>query len=451
MLAGCGKESQVQVPTTEGDNTTEAEEVVELEEDTGTVFRIFCWDSELKEIFENYYPGYVADEEDENKGKIRDITVDWQVVDLEDGEYEKALREALEKNEEAEPEEKVDLFLIHSDMAYGYVNDDGVLTLEQMGITVEDTADQYAFSREIVTDQEGNQRGSAIVLSTGAFVYKRSIAKEVFGTDDPEEVQIYLSSWENLKETGAQLKDAGYLLVASADETYGAYLYNGSDSWVDENSNIVVSQEYLDWAEFVKTCMENGYIGTCTAGDRQWKKEVQADGKAFGFFYNEGYFTDLEQDAEAAFYEEYAICQGPAAYYNQTAFLCGAVGTDNPNLTADVIRMLSCDSDIMKAISEERHVLTNNMTAMNEIAYSEIEAQYLGGQNYIGVLADSASKLHAREIGQYDAGCDELFFAAMEKYWLGETTFVECLTAYYQAVTETYPQVSIVKEEENEE
>ena len=39
---------------------------------------------------------------------------------------------------------------------------------------------------------DGSQRGTTWQATPGLFAYRRSIAKEVLGTDDPAEVQTYL-------------------------------------------------------------------------------------------------------------------------------------------------------------------------------------------------------------------------------------------------------------------
>ena len=45
---------------------------------------------------------------------------------------------------------------------------------------------------------DGVQKGTTWQATPGLFAYRRSIAKDVLGTDDPTEVQTYLSDWDKL-------------------------------------------------------------------------------------------------------------------------------------------------------------------------------------------------------------------------------------------------------------
>ena len=41
-------------------------------------------------------------------------------------------------------------------------------------------------------------------------IYRRDIAKEVFGSDDPAEVQKKVADWDTFKATAEELKEKGY-------------------------------------------------------------------------------------------------------------------------------------------------------------------------------------------------------------------------------------------------
>ncbi len=63
------------------------------------------------------------------------------------------------------------------------------MPLTDLGIDPDtDLADQYDFTRTTASDSDGVQRGSTWQCCPGTLVYRRDIAKEVFGTDDPAEV-----------------------------------------------------------------------------------------------------------------------------------------------------------------------------------------------------------------------------------------------------------------------
>ncbi len=92
---------------------------------------------------------------------------------------------------DASADDKVDIFLSETDYVYKYTDKDAdvAMPLTDLGIDPDkDLADQYDFTKTTASDADGVQRGSTWQCCPGLLVYRRDIAKEVFGTDDPTEV-----------------------------------------------------------------------------------------------------------------------------------------------------------------------------------------------------------------------------------------------------------------------
>ena len=56
----------------------------------------------------------------------------------------------------------------------------------------------------------------------------------------------------------------------------------------------------------------------------------------------------------------------------------------------DIMLTLTCDKDTMKQITFDTEDYTNNQTAMSEIANSDYESAFLGGQNHIALFSEAA-------------------------------------------------------------
>ena len=84
---------------------------------------------------------------------------------------------------------------------------DAAMPLKDLGIDPDkDLADQYDFTRTTASDADGVQRGSTWQCCPGTMVYRRDIAKEVFGTDDPTAVGEKVKDWDTMKQTAEELK-----------------------------------------------------------------------------------------------------------------------------------------------------------------------------------------------------------------------------------------------------
>ena len=91
-------------------------------------------------------------------------------------------------------------------------------------------------------------------------VYRRDIAKDVFGTDDPEAVGEKLKDWDTTKATAEELKAKGYYTFASYADTFRLYGNSIENSWVEPGSTTVkVDQKIMDWISDSKEWLDAGY------------------------------------------------------------------------------------------------------------------------------------------------------------------------------------------------
>ena len=70
----------------------------------------------------------------------------------------------------------------------------------------QDYADQIVdYVWQVGQDADGIQRAISYQITPAGFYYRRDIAKEVFGTDDPDEVGKLFSSYDKILETESSL------------------------------------------------------------------------------------------------------------------------------------------------------------------------------------------------------------------------------------------------------
>ena len=96
------------------------------------------------------------------------------------------------------------MFLIEADYALKYVNSDYTLDVKDVGLTDDDLKDMYQYTKDIATDSKGKLKATTWQATPGLFAYRRSIAKDVLGTDDPDKVQEALSTWDKFDKVAEQ-------------------------------------------------------------------------------------------------------------------------------------------------------------------------------------------------------------------------------------------------------
>lgn len=423
----------------------------------GTVFNIYCWNDEFASRMASFMPGYTADDvkNPANGGVMDDGTrVNFVVTPSDDNAYQNKLDATLPNNESAAADDKVDMFLIEADYALKYVNADVTMNVEDLGITADDMADMYQYTKDIVTSNDGAVKAVSWQATPGLFAYRRSIAKEVLGNDDPATVQESVKDWATFNATAEKMKAAGYFMLAGYDDAYRPFSNNVSQGWVVDGV-VTVDPKLKEWVDQTKEFTDKGYNNKASLWSAEWAAEQGPNGKTFGFFYSTWgiNFTLMgnslaDQDAEEAvgngIFGDWAVCEGPAAYYWGGSWICGATGTDNPTLVHDIMYSMTCDPAIAKSITEETQDYTNNEPAMEEIANSDFQSDFLGGQNHIALFTEAAPKIDMSNAGPYDQGCNEEFQGAMKDYFDGTVAdYDTALANFYQTIQTKYPELQV--------
>lgn len=414
----------------------------------GKVFNIYCWNDEFKSRYTDYF---------EKAGKLPEgITVNFIITPSENNAYQNALDQALLNQESAATDDKVDMFLIEADYALKYVDSDYTLDVKgDVGLTDADIADQYQYTKDIVTDSNGIQKGTTWQATPGLFVYRRSIAKDVLGTDDPDQVQAALSDWSKFDGVAAQAAAKGYKMLSGYDDAYRTFSNNMSAPWVD-GTKIVIDNNLMTWIDQTKTYTEKGYNNKTTLWAPEWQADQGPNGKVFGFFYStwginftllgNSLATPLAEGGKAevgnGVFGDYAVCQGPESYYWGGTWICAAAGTDNLPLIKDIMKALTCDPATMKKITEDTQDYTNNQTAMKELANSDFKSDFLAGQNHIKLFAEAAPKIDMSNISPYDQGLNESLQSAMHDYFNGTVTKEQAFENFYTSAIEKYPELT---------
>ena len=427
----------------------------------GKVLNIQCWNDEFARRMRDHMPGYeAADKDDATKGgKIGDVQVTFTVTPSTDNAYQNNLDAILPENMEEAADDRVDLFLVEADYALKYVNTPVALPISDLGITEEELANQYQYTKDIVTDADGNLKGLTWQGCPGVLIYNRDIAKEVLGSDDPEEVQKAVADWDTFNKTAAALKEKGYRITSTVNDSYRVFSNNVSAPFVEDGKTINIDPNIMNWVDQTKEYTDKGYNNKTSLWDESWAKDQGPKGDVFGFFYSTWgiNFTlagnSLETpEAEGGkleegngIYGDYAVCQGPASWYWGGTWICGAAGTDNPTLVADVMRKLTCDKDIMKQITLDTQDYTNNQAAMTEIAEDpDFGSDFLGGQNHIALFVEAAPLIDMSNAGPYDQGINEGMQTAFKDYFEGTVDEDKAKANFETAIKEKYPELETV-------
>jgi len=412
----------------------------------GKVLNIYCWNEEFQTRFNDYFDaaGLVPD----------DVTVNWVITPNADNAYQNKLDEALLAQKTASNDDKVDIFLVEADYALKYVNTNYALdVINDVGLTDADVSNMYQYTKDIMTSSDGKLKGLSWQSCPGGFIYRRSIAKDVLGTDDPAEVQMALDNWEKFDATAKAAKEKGYFMLSGYDDAFRVFSDNAKTPWVDENGKINISDSIEEWITQTKTYTEKGYNNKANLWSAESWNGATLDGKVFGYF-GPGWFIDFclapacLADAQGpkelgnGSYGDWGLCKGPQGFSWGGTWICVAEGTDNIELAKSILYTMTCDKDTLVSIAQEMGDFTNNVSAMEEVAESDYKNVFLGGQNHISMFLDSATSIDRSTMGPYDQGMTETIQAAFADYFNSNVTKAKAYENFYTAAIERYPNLT---------
>ena len=442
MFVGCGGNNDSKPADTSASDAT-AESQVDDAADEGKVLNIYCWNEEFKSRITAHYPGY--EEVDATHGKIGDVDVVWNITPNDDNAYQNNLDQTLQNQESAAADDKIDIFLVEADYALKYVDTDYTLPITDLGISEEDLSKQYQYTKDIVTDSNGTLKGVSWQGCPGVLFYNRDAAKEVLGTDDPAEVQKYVSDWDTFNETATKMKAAGYKMTSSANDTYRVYSNNVTSKWV-QDGKINIDDNIMKWVDDSKELVDAGETGTHDLWSDDWSKGFYPEGKVFCYFgpaWLINFSMKADDEKSIAAQGGWGLVNGPQGFFWGGTWICAAQGTDNPSLVKDIMLKMTTDDDIMKEIAQKDSDCVNNKEVLKALASDDSGSnKVLGGQNPYQMLADGAEKVDMSNISIYDQGCNEEFQKAMKNYFDGNASYDDALAQFKSAIVEKYPELT---------
>lgn len=339
---------------------------------------------------------------------------------------------------------------MEADYALKYVNSDVTMSMKDLGIDPDkDFADQYQYTKDIVTDSDGNMKGASWQACSAGLIYNRAIAKEVLGTDDPDEVQKAVSDWDTFNETAKKVKDAGYKMTATVNDTYRVYSNNVSAPWVD-GTTVKLDDNIKKWVDDSKAMVDAGETGTDELWSDAWSAGFAAPGNVFCYFgpawlinFSMGAAPDQDDDGSVAHEGGWGMCVGPQSFYWGGTWIAAATGTDNPTLVKDIILTMTTDEGVLKDIAMKDSDCVNNKKVLDELANSDDgNNAILGGQNPYKQLAAGAEKVDMSNISAYDQGLNESFQTAMGDYFTGNSDYDTAYQAFVTSAQEKYPELT---------
>lgn len=355
------------------------------------------------------------------------------VINNDGSAYVNALESALMNGE-------VDIYGAEADYVFKYSQGEAAeyaVPYVDLGIDVAagiEAAEIAPYTVDIGTRPSDEQVVALAYQSTGgAFIYRRSIAKAVWGTDDPaviaEKIGAGSNSWDAFFAAAQEVKDAGYAMVSGKGDIWNVIKTAAPTGWVVDNTLNIdpMREQYLDLA---KTLKDNGFMNDTTAWQEAWFADMKAESKVFGF-YGPAWLINYtlgpnSGEGESSSAGDWAVTAPNVGFYWGGTYLLA--GTNDPakvELIKGFIEWVTLDTtddglQYMWANGLMNENGTKDTVASNVVlARSNGETEFLSGQNMFEYFIPANEYATATNMTQYDSVCNDAWGDAVGQYVAG--------------------------------
>ncbi|MCR5639723.1 MAG: extracellular solute-binding protein [Lachnospiraceae bacterium] len=319
-------------------------------------------------------------------------------------------------------------------------------------------------------DSEGIQRAISYQITPAGIYYRRDIAQEVFGTEDPEEIGKLFADYDTILSTAQTLKDAGYRIFASdAEMNY----FSGDSAWVVDGK-LNVSDARFDYMDLACNLYQNDLTAYANQWSTPWYQamsgevpiltaEIQNYEDDSVNVWDEAEFekatADLEKTTVFAFglpswgvltmrdnvgetSGKWGVCSGPAYGFGGGTYIGISSLSEKKDLAWDFVKFCTLDEETADWWIEYSEGDTVSLLSALDKHKDDENAIY-GNQKLYSFWLNQAKGIDYSKVTKYDKVIDDAWGAAISSIKTGQASKEEAMETFYDTIASTYPEIQI--------
>ena len=440
VLTGCGSKSD------EGSDTGGAAEVTD--DPNVKVINVWSFTDEVPKMLDKYIELYK-----EKNGKDFPFEIKTTIIATTDGAYQPALDLALSGGGADAP----DIFCAESAFILKYTQGDAyeyAASYKDLGIDVDallTEADIAQYTVDIGTNPDGDLVGLGYQATGGAFIYRRSIAKDVWGTDDPATIKDKIGpGWDKFYAAAAELKAKGYGIVSGDGDIWHAVENSSEKPWIVDGK-LYVDPKREEFIDLSKKLKDNGYHNDTQDWTDAWYADMKDAGaqKIFGFFgpaWLINYVMAGNSGGEApgeGTYGDWAVSEPPVGFFWGGTWVLANKDSKIKATVGDIIEWITLDSSetglqyywangTLNGPGGTKDTVASG-TVMKK---SDGKLDFLGGQNMFDVFVPAGEYATGTNKTQYDETINSYWRGQVREYTAGNKSREQAIIDFKQQVAD---------------
>lgn len=364
-----------------------------------------------------------------------DVNVEFNttIIATTDGAYQPALDQALAAGGKDAP----DIYAAEAAFILKYSQGDAsdyAASYADLGLSDSMVTDagiaQYTVD---IGSKDGELKALGYQATGGAFIYRRSLAQDTFGTDDPAAITKEIGpGWDKFFDAAAKLKAKGYGIVSGDGDIWHAFENSSDKGWIVDGK-LHIDPKREDFMDKAKLLKDNGYHNDTQDWTESWFADMSGTGSQpiFGFFGPAWLINYVMNDQVKDTHGDWAIAESPTGFFWGGTWLLANQNVlkdeAKKQAVADFIEWVTLDSSetglqyywANGTMKEGEQGTKDSVASSVVMDKSNGEVDLLGGQNMFDIFVPANANATGKNLTQYDESINSIWRDQVREYTAG--------------------------------
>lgn len=326
--------------------------------------------------------------------------------------------------------------------------------LSELDADAKDQIVEYVY--EAGKDDSGVLRALSYQVTPGAIIYRRDLAKEIFGTDDPDEMSKKFKDFDTIIQTAEEVKAAGYRIFSDTGNL--RWYANAGSAWVVDGV-LQVSDAKLGYMDAAVKMYQDELVAfapewsaawyASMAGelplDAGWSDLADLEGAEMTqvFAYSlPSWGALIVRDNANDNKGNFGVCSGPCSYFGGGTFIGVNTYSEHQDTAKDFVRFCTLNADTAQWWLETSNGdVVSNKAVLD--ANQDYENESFGNQKTYEFYLKEANNIDYSVVTKYDDSIGNFWGASIEAIQKGEMTKEEAIEDFYMQVETTFPEIIV--------
>ena len=383
------------------------------------------------------------------------------IIATTDGAYQPALDQALEAGGKDAP----DIYCAEAAFILKYSKGDMqgyAMPYKNLGIDIDKAlkdSEIAPYTYDIGSNTKGEVDALGYQTTGGCFIYRRSVAKTVFGTDDPSTVQAKLGggsgNWEAFWKAAEECAANGVAIVSGDGDVWHAVENSSDKGWIVDGK-LYIDPKREKFLDYSKNLTDKGWSN----GTQDWQDAWFADMKGVGEkpvlgFFGPAWLINYTiapncggSKVGEGTYGDWAVCNSPVGFFWGGTWLLAngkaKMSKDKKDVLRKIIEWITLDTSNDGLLYKWANGTLNGEGGTKDtvasgvvMAKSNGELPFLGGQNMFDYFVAANKYANGKNLTQYDEGINQIWRDQVRAYANGSKSRADAIKDFKQTVSDT--------------